>query len=70
MRFYYRELNSSTFPSQIINPFLNSIISAYHEKEEKFQPIMVKSLYLPLTVSLVKNLFFNSSLVRYDSFDY
>ena len=47
-RFYNRETNSAVFcviqqtsiKPQIINPILNSIISANHEKGEGFLPIV------------------------------
>ena len=67
-RFFNRETYSAAFcllqrmsfiplyGTQIINPFLNSMISANHKKEEEFQPAMGKSLspllFLWCTISI------------------
>ena len=72
-RFYKRETNSAAFfsytkclsiplpfyVSKIINPFLNSIISTNHGKQEKFQPMLI--------VSLVQNLFCSTIIVLVES---
>ena len=44
------------YATQIVNPFINSIILANHEKGEELMP-MAKSLY-PRIVFLVYNLFY------------
>ena len=68
-RFYIRGTNSAVFcvihqicinpplpfyATQIINPFVNSIVSANHEKEKDFQPM--EKLYAPYCFFSVESL--------------
>ena len=62
---YYCECLSIPSPflcSQIINHFLNSMISTNHEKGLEFQPI------IPLILSLVQNLFFPKIFTTFCTF--